>query len=147
MRVHFVQRIASLSTNTAILKHNYIFLFSWLVAAFKIDFLSPAILVSEPTVHTCTIMQTNTARSYGIFPSTEWWGHECGSLSPRHGASSGCGWRNGLQYGGLLWINWISSCGQPTRGGTSAWGLDEVLTTPLHKKQMLRINHKVRCFL
>jgi len=24
----------------------------------------------------------------------------CGSLSPRHGASSGCGWRNGLQYGG-----------------------------------------------
>ena len=24
----------------------------------------------------------------------------CGSLSPRHGASSGCGWRNGLRYGG-----------------------------------------------
>ena len=23
-----------------------------------------------------------------------------GSLSPRHGTSSGCGWRNGLQYGG-----------------------------------------------
>jgi len=23
-----------------------------------------------------------------------------GSLSPRHGASSGCGWRNGLKYGG-----------------------------------------------
>jgi len=23
-----------------------------------------------------------------------------GSLSPRHGPSSGCGWRNGLQYGG-----------------------------------------------
>jgi hypothetical protein len=23
-----------------------------------------------------------------------------GSLSPRNGASSGCGWRNGLQYGG-----------------------------------------------
>ena len=23
-----------------------------------------------------------------------------GSLSPRHGASLGCGWRNGLQYGG-----------------------------------------------
>ena len=31
-----------------------------------------------------------------VVPST----HECGSLSPRHGASSGCGWRNGLQYGG-----------------------------------------------
>jgi hypothetical protein len=26
--------------------------------------------------------------------------HECGSLSPRHGASSGCGWGNGLLYGG-----------------------------------------------
>jgi hypothetical protein len=26
--------------------------------------------------------------------------HVCGSLSPRHGASSGCGWRNGLLYGG-----------------------------------------------
>jgi len=22
------------------------------------------------------------------------------SMSPRHGASSGCGWRNGLRYGG-----------------------------------------------
>jgi len=28
-----------------------------------------------------------------------------GSLSPRHGASSGCGWRNGLRYGGYLRIN------------------------------------------
>ena len=26
--------------------------------------------------------------------------HGCGSLSPRHGASSGCGRRNGLLYGG-----------------------------------------------
>ena len=25
-----------------------------------------------------------------------------GSLSPRHGASSGCGWRNGLRYGGSI---------------------------------------------
>jgi hypothetical protein len=25
-----------------------------------------------------------------------------GSLSPRHGASSGCGWRNDFQYGGQL---------------------------------------------
>jgi hypothetical protein len=28
--------------------------------------------------------------------------HECGSLSPWHGASSSCGWRNSLQYGGKL---------------------------------------------
>jgi hypothetical protein len=27
---------------------------------------------------------------------------ECGSLSPRHAASSGCGWGNGLLYGGKL---------------------------------------------
>jgi hypothetical protein len=40
----------------------------------------------------------------------------------------------------------ISSSGQPTRGGPSAWGLGEVLTTPLRKKYMLRITHK-RCFL
>jgi hypothetical protein len=26
--------------------------------------------------------------------------YECGSLSPRHGTSSGCGWRNCLLYGG-----------------------------------------------
>ena len=51
------------------------------------------------------------------------------SLSPRHGASSGCGWRNGLQ----LRIYWISSRGQPTRGGPPACGLCEVLRTP-HRK-------------
>jgi len=31
--------------------------------------------------------------------------------------------------------------------GPPAWGLDEVLTTPLRNKEMLRITHKVRCFL
>ena len=52
-----------------------------------------------------------------------------GSLSPQHGASSVCGWRNGLQYGGWLRIYCISSRGQPTRRGPPAWGLREVLTT------------------
>jgi len=34
------------------------------------------------------------------------------------------------------------------KGGPPAWGLDEVLTTPLRKKkEMLRITHKVRYFL
>ena len=33
-------------------------------------------------------------------PFTPLSGCVCGSLSPRHGASSGCGWRNGLRYGG-----------------------------------------------
>jgi len=31
--------------------------------------------------------------------------------------------------------------------GPPAWGLGEVLTTPLRKKHMLRITHKLRCFL
>ena len=35
-----------------------------------------------------------------FYPAKACAGHECGTLSPRHGASSGCGWRNGLQYGG-----------------------------------------------
>jgi len=45
----------------------------------------------------------------------------------------GCGWRNGLQYGGQLRIYSISSRGQPTRCGPSARGLSEVLKTP-HRK-------------
>jgi hypothetical protein len=35
-----------------------------------------------------------------IFVSSVFYIHECGSLWPWHGASSGYGWRNGLQYGG-----------------------------------------------
>jgi len=30
-----------------------------------------------------------------------------GFLPARHGASAGCEWRNGLQYGGYLRIYWI----------------------------------------
>jgi len=56
-----------------------------------------------------------------------------GSQSPRHGTSSSCGWRNGLQYGWYLRIYWISSRGRPTRGGPPACGLGEVLTTPHHE--------------
>jgi hypothetical protein len=37
---------------------------------------------------------------WSLFYSYVWLGHECGFLSPRHGASSGCGWRKGLLYGG-----------------------------------------------
>jgi hypothetical protein len=51
-----------------------------------------------------------------------------GSLSPRHGASSGCGWRNGLR----IWR--VAANIQSTRGGPPAWGLGEVLTTPHHNK-------------
>ena len=62
-------------------------------------------------------------------------------------ASSGCGWRNGLRYGGQLRIHWISSREQPMRGGLPAWGLGEVLTTPPREKTLLRNIHKARCFL
>jgi hypothetical protein len=70
-----------------------------------------------------------------------------GSLSPRHGASSGWGRRNGLRYGGQLRIYWISCRGQPTRGGPPAWGLGKVLTTPPRQNPMLNNTHKLRYFL
>jgi hypothetical protein len=56
-----------------------------------------------------------------------------GSLSTRHGASSGCGWRKGLRYGGKLRMYWISSRGQPTRASPPACWLDDMLTTPYRK--------------
>ena len=46
-----------------------------------------------------------------------------GSLSTRRGASLGCGWRNGLQYGDLLRIYWKKNQGQPTSFGSPALGL------------------------
>jgi len=46
-----------------------------------------------------------------------------GPLSPWHGASSGCGSKNGLQFGGYLQIYWITSCKQLTRGGNPALGV------------------------
>ena len=54
-----------------------------------------------------------------------------GSLS-----SSGCGWRNGLQYGGSPRTYWKNRRGQPIRDGPSAWGwgwalLRNVLTSGL----------------
>jgi hypothetical protein len=39
------------------------------------------------------------------------------------------------RYGGQLRIYWISSRGQPTRGGPPAWGLGRGLTTPHRKKK------------
>ena len=59
-----------------------------------------------------------------------------GSLSPRHGASSGClqVWRVAAN---------ISSRGQPTRGGTPAWGLGEILTTP-HRKKLIMLRNIAR---
>jgi len=51
------------------------------------------------------------------------------SLSLRRGASSGCIWRNNLQYGGLLRSYCISSRGQQTKSCLPPCGLGKVLTT------------------
>jgi hypothetical protein len=57
-----------------------------------------------------------------------------GSLSPRHGVSLGCGWRNGLR----IWRVAANTLNKQSRtaekGWSSSWGLGEVLTTPHHKK-------------
>ena len=64
-------------------------------------------------------------------------------LSPRHGASSGCGWRNGLQIWRIAGNILISSLGQPARGGPPAWGLGEVVTTLYRRNlSMLRNSHE-----
>jgi hypothetical protein len=66
-----------------------------------------------------------------------------GSLSPRHGTSSRCGWRNGLQ----IWKATANILNKQSRtadkGWSSSFGLGEVLTTP-HRKNlnMLRIIHR-----
>jgi hypothetical protein len=54
------------------------------------------------------------------------------SLSARHGASSGCRKKNGLQYGGWLQIYSIRSSGQMAKGGPPDGRLHEVLKTPYH---------------
>jgi hypothetical protein len=53
-----------------------------------------------------------------------------GSLSPQHGASSGCGWRNGLQ------LYCLGSRDRTTRGGPPASGLGVGLTTRHRKKEI-----------
>jgi hypothetical protein len=68
-----------------------------------------------------------------------------GSLSPQRGASSGCGWRNGLQIWRLAENILVSSRGQKTRGGPPALGLGVGLTTPHRKKYPVTNNlHKPR---
>jgi len=54
-------------------------------------------------------------------------------MSPRHGVSTGSGWRNGLQYEERLRVYRISTREQLTRGGLRAWCLGEVLKTPRRK--------------
>ena len=65
------------------------------------------------------------------------------SLSPRHDASSGCGWRNGPPLRRVAANILISSRGQPTRGGPTAGGLDEVLSSAHHKMNRVRKHEMV----
>jgi hypothetical protein len=57
-----------------------------------------------------------------------------GSLSPRHGASSGCGWKNGLQLRRIAANTLNKRFRTADKGGPPAWELGEVLTTPHRKK-------------
>jgi len=60
---------------------------------------------------------------------------QCGSLSQRHGASSGCGWRR-------RWIYWISSSGLPAVGGPPASKLGGKLKKSLSWKKNVLQNVK-----
>jgi hypothetical protein len=55
---------------------------------------------NKALLYNCDLYAENINSEYiGIYISIKLNSHECGSLSPWHGASSGCGWRNGLLYG------------------------------------------------
>jgi len=56
-----------------------------------------------------------------------------GSLSPRHGSSSGCGWRNGLQIRRVAANILNKQSRTAERGGSPDRELGEVLTTPSRK--------------
>ena len=81
MRVHFVQRFASLSINTVILYQNYIFFFIFLVTSYSWECFSVLLFtLPRPQSHKCTIMQSKNTKCYGIFPSTEWCGVDLPNL-------------------------------------------------------------------
>ena len=55
------------------------------------------------------------------------------SLSPQHGASSGCGLSNSPKIWRIAAIVLYKQSRRPKMGGPPAWGLCEVLTTSHHK--------------
>jgi hypothetical protein len=61
-----------------------------------------------------------------------------GSLSPQHGASSGCKWRNGLQ----LWRLSVNILNKQSRTDNKRWpsslGVGRGVITPHRKKNLLR---------
>jgi hypothetical protein len=63
-----------------------------------------------------------------------------GSLSPQHGTSPGCRWRNSLLICKVAVTILNKQSRQSTRGGPPAWRLGEVLTTPHHKNLIMLQN-------
>jgi hypothetical protein len=68
-----------------------------MVKSTSIEFLRVMNLNSEPYNSFLYSYKINVKMSFLTFKCQS---KISGSLSPRHGASSGCGWSNGLQYGG-----------------------------------------------
>ena len=102
----------------------------------KCSFFHSANLFGSCIIHILYIgvlklKKNNNSGAKGLSAVTE----KSGSLLAWQGASLGCGWRYGPQYGGWMLIYWISIRRQPTKGGPAAWGLGKVLTTP-HRKNV-----------
>ena len=60
---------------------------------------------NDDDINTNLVQFNGYSLTYRINNTTACYYCICRSLSARHGASSGCGWRNGLRYGGWLRIN------------------------------------------
>ena len=63
-----------------------------------------------------------------------------GCLSPRHGAPSGCGWRNGLQIWRVAETRLNKQSRRANNGWSSSLGLGEVLKTH-HLKKIIMLRH------
>jgi hypothetical protein len=61
----------------------------------------------------------------------------CVPLSPQHGASSGCGWRDGLQLGRVAMNILNRQLRTNDKGWFSTCGLDMALTTLHHKYKLV----------
>jgi hypothetical protein len=72
--------------------------------------------------YTTYLITDACSHNTALFSERIWWQTRYVSrfLSPLHGTSSGCRWKNDIWCGEWLWIYWISSHGQLTRGGTPA---------------------------
>jgi hypothetical protein len=93
----------------------------------------------ETSVNVSRTDPENTANIYG----QEWISNgscngfmfSCVPLSPQHGASWRCGWRDGLQQCRVA-VNILNKQQRINdKGWSSSWGMGVGLTTPHHKNQ------------